>query len=182
MRSSESSSSGLCPLAFLLQDDGAIPNHPRLPLLLWRGVIDPHLSDPAAELEALFARNGWLPAWRNGIYAFPHYHSSAHEVLGIARGRARVRFGGARGVVLAVAAGDVLFIPAGVGHERLEASADLLVVGAYPKGHIPDLCSGRAEEREAARRNIAALPDPPDPLSGQPLARAWTAAGAAGDG
>ena len=45
-------------------------------------------SDPAAEIENLFADNGWGHGqWRNGIYPFVHYHSMIHEVLGIARGR-----------------------------------------------------------------------------------------------
>lgn len=117
-------------VALRLADDGSIPNHPHLPLLLWRRVVDPGNRDPAARLEAIFARHGWVPAWRNGIYPLPHYHSTAHEVLGIARGRVRFRLGGARGVELVVEAGDVVFLPAGVGHQRLERAPDLLVVGA----------------------------------------------------
>lgn len=158
------------PARFRLADDGRIPNHPRLPLLLWRRVIEPKLDDPAAALEALFARNGWMPAWRDGIWPFPHYHSTAHETLGIARGRVRVRFGGRSGPVLELGAGDVAFIPAGVGHERLAPAPDLLVVGAYPPGQRPDLCRGLPGERPIVLRRIAGLPDPPDPVRGGPLA------------
>ncbi|MGX9965636.1 hypothetical protein ACVFYP_20085 [Roseomonas sp. F4] len=48
---------------------GQIPNNARLPVLLHRGATTP--GDPAAA-EALFARHGWPPAWRNGIYDFDH--------------------------------------------------------------------------------------------------------------
>lgn len=160
---------GSAPASYRLADDGRIPNNPRLPLLLWRRVIEPGLDDPAAALEALFARNDWVPAWRDGIWPFPHYHSTAHEVLGIARGGARVRFGGAAGPVVELAAGDVAFVPAGVGHERLAPAPDLLVVGAYPPGQHPDLCRGLPGERPAVLRRIAGLPDPPDPVRGGPL-------------
>ncbi len=53
-------------------------------------------------------------------------------MLGIARGRATVEFGGPRAARLSVEAGDVVVLPAGTGHRRIEASGDLLVVGAYP--------------------------------------------------
>ena len=35
----------------------------------------------ASKCEALFARNGWLGAWVDGIYSFHHFHSTRHEVL-----------------------------------------------------------------------------------------------------
>jgi len=149
-----------------LDDDGTIPNNPRLPVLLHRGATPP--GDPEAA-EALFARNGWPPAWRDGIYPFHHYHPDAHEALAIASGRVRVQLGGERGVALDLAAGDVVVLPAGVGHRNLGASDDLLVVGAYPAGRHPRQCTGRPGEREAALPAIAALPDPPcDPVTGTP--------------
>jgi hypothetical protein len=83
------------PATWLFADDGLIPNNPALPLVIYRGAIDvAHARDPAALFEAAFACNGWGQSWRNGIYPFVHYHSMCHEVLGIARGGARVRFGG----------------------------------------------------------------------------------------
>jgi uncharacterized protein YjlB len=78
--------------------------------------------DPAAVFEELFERNGWGDSWRNGIYDYPHYHSCIHEVLGVARGHARVRFGGAKGRALKLKAGDVVIVPAGTGHERLSGT------------------------------------------------------------
>ncbi|MGH6914265.1 MAG: cupin domain-containing protein, partial [Geminicoccales bacterium] len=134
------------------------------------------LGDPAEVCEDLFAANGWTGAWRDGIYPFPHYHSTAHEVLGICRGEARVRFGGRQGVVMTVRAGDVVVIPAGVGHQNLGSSPDLLVVGAYPRGQSFDLCRGEPGERPRVLEEIArvALPDD-DPLYGQtgPLIGHW---------
>ena len=51
--------------------------------------------------------NGWgRRRWCNGIYPFLHYDSRPHEALGIARGAATVRFGGAQGQEIEVEAGD----------------------------------------------------------------------------
>ena len=103
--------------------------------------------------------NGWGGSWRNGIFPFHHYHSTSHEVLGIARGSARVRFGGEKGQTVEVAAGDVVVIPAGVGHKNEGSSPDLLVIGAYPEGRDYDLCRGepgRAAARAREHRGRAA--------------------------
>ena len=83
------------PRTIRFADDGTIPNNPTLPLIVYPAVIDlPRFPDPAAVFEALFEANGWGDTWRDGIYDYAHYHSGIHEVLGIARGQARVRFGG----------------------------------------------------------------------------------------
>ena len=118
---------------FAFADAGAIPNNPSLPLVVYKRALRfARKFDPAAVIEELFASNGWGDSWRNGIYDFDHFHTKTHEVLGIAKGRAKVRFGGETGRVLALARGDVIVIPAGTGHMRLSASDDFLVVGAYP--------------------------------------------------
>jgi len=147
-----------------------IPNHPRWPALVYHGVVAPD----AGAIERRFEANGWPPLWRDGIFAYHHFHSAGHEALGIAGGRARVRLGGPEGVDVEVAAGDVLVLPAGTGHCRLEASADLLVVGAYPPGQRGDI--QRAPATAAMTAAIAALPHPAsDPVEGPdgPLVRAW---------
>ena len=159
-----------------LEDDGRIPNNPALPLLVYRGVLALSAGDPAAECEATFARNGWTGGWRNGIYDYHHYHATTHEVLGIVRGEARVRFGGERGPLVTVREGDVVVIPAGVGHKNEGSTPDLLVVGAYPDGRDWDLCRGEPGERPRVLDNIAAVPLPgADPLHGAdgPLVRLW---------
>lgn len=164
------------PIAFRFADDGFVPNHPRWPMLVYpRAVTLPGGADPASVFEALFRSNGWGDGWRNGIFAYVHYHSRIHEVLGIARGTAEVRFGGDKGEVLNVRAGDVAILPAGTGHQRLSSSPDLLVVGAYPPFGTYDLCT-RAEQHEEALRTIPKVGRPQkDPVHGSdgPLLKAW---------
>ena len=135
-------------------DDGSIPNNPTLPLLIYEDVLDLVDVDAATTCIERFAAHGWHGAWRNGIYPFPHYHSKAHEVLGICQGEAEVRLGGQHGLVMMVKAGDALVLPAGTGHQNLGSSPDLLVVGAYPGGMDWDLCHGESSLRERERSNI----------------------------
>jgi len=160
---------------FVFADDGLIPNN-RLPLIVRRGAITPDASDPASAFERTFARNGWTGTWRNGIYDYHHYHSTAHEVLGIASGSATVRFGGEGGETVGLTAGDVAVIPAGVGHALLNGSDDLLVVGATAEGRDYDLIRDDPHAIAAARQRIAQVPlpdaDPIDGVSG-PLTKLW---------
>ena len=160
------------PLTFRFQDDGAIPNN-RLPLLVYRNALPP---DPA-RIDQAFAANQWPPAWRNGVYPFHHFHTTAHEVLGVARGEVSVLFGGPGGQVLTVKAGDVVVIPAGVAHCNQGQSDDLLIVGAYPSNAPdPDLKRGKPAEHDAALRSVQAVPLPPaDPVQGPDgaLHRLW---------
>jgi uncharacterized protein YjlB len=160
------------PLTFTFKDDGVIPNS-RLPLLVYRDAVPPD----AAAIERVFAANRWPPAWRNGVYRFHHFHSTAHEVLGVARGEVSVLFGGPGGEVLTVKAGDVVVVPAGVGHCNRGQSADLLIVGAYPdNGPGPDLRRGVPEEHDAVVRAIGAVQAPAaDPVLGVDggLRRVW---------
>lgn len=133
-------------------------------MLVYRGVAGTGTTQGCAEL---FAGHGWLGAWVDGIYAFHHFHSTAHEVLGIARGFASVLLGGPDGRRLDLAPGDVLVLPAGTGHCNAGSNADLLVVGAYPNGMWCDLRRGDPAEREEALANIAAVPPPEcDPVGG----------------
>ena len=79
---------------FMLPPNGWVPNNTRLPVLVWRGAIDPHAADLAARFEALFAQNGWPPQWRDSVFDYHHFHSTAHEALGIASGDAELILGG----------------------------------------------------------------------------------------
>ena len=143
------------PKTFLFADDGVTPNNPKLPFVVYKSAVAlDGAADPAAVFEELFAANGWGDSWRNGIYDYLHYHSQIHEVLGIARGRARVRFGGDKGQELDLAAGDVAVLPAGTGHQRLMASEDFLVVGAYPPAGTYDECRGKPDEHARALKTI----------------------------
>jgi uncharacterized protein YjlB len=165
------------PNAFRFADDGVIPNNPELPFIFYRTPVRlVGASDPAALFEELFARNGWKDSWRNGIYGYVHYHSRIHEVLGIARGRATVQFGGGKGRILKLRAGDVAILPAGTGHERLDEGRDLLVVGAYPPLGEYDVCRTSPEEHERAVRTVPKVAIPrKDPVygAGGPLTRLW---------
>jgi uncharacterized protein YjlB len=155
--------------------DADIPNNPRLPLLVYRKVL-PLDGDPAKTCLARLAGYGWTGGWRNGIYSYHHFHSSAHEVLGIVRGSAEVRFGGPGGRTLSVSAGDVVVVPAGVGHKNEGASSDLLVIGAYAGGREPDLCRGKDAAQPDMVAAIAAVPLPEsDPVVGRdgPLLERW---------
>jgi len=165
------------PRLYLFEDDGKTPNNADFPLIIYRAAVRrPRGLDSAAIYEALFAANGWKDSWRDGIYPFLHFHTHTHEVLGIARGQARMQFGGDKGRTFTVKAGDVIVVPAGTGHRRLSASDDLLVVGAYPAGGRYDEPKPGEVEPEAARKHIAAVRRPArDPVYGPDgaLAEAW---------
>jgi uncharacterized protein YjlB len=157
------------PRALAFADDGSIPNNPLLPALVYTGV-----EAAAAGADAcveLFASHGWTGAWRDGlIFPFHHFHSTAHEVLGIVSGATRVKLGGEAGEELEVRAGDVLVLPAGTGHKRLGGTDGLAVVGAYADGREWDLLRGDPAEHDGAVARIAAVPVPAaDPVTGEPI-------------
>lgn len=157
-------------LTFRFKDSGSIPNNPLLPVLLYKHA-GPPMATPgelAMWFEHEWPKHGWRPAWRWGVYEFPHYHSTAHEILGVYRGRATLRLGHTSGVTVVAAAGDVLVLPAGTAHQNLGGSADFHVVGGYPEGQDADLLRGKAGERPVADQRIANVPLPTgDPLTGQ---------------
>ena len=161
--------------AYVLADDGSIPNS-RLPLLIYPGALDLIGEDPCGAVEATLRTHGWGHGWRNGILSYHHYHSTAHEALVAYSGSARVQFGGEQGVAATVNPGDVVIIPAGVGHKNLAASADFRVIGAYPRGQAWDISATASRESARGDENIAraALPTA-DPLFGQdgPLRTYW---------
>lgn len=146
-----------------------MPNS-QLPVLVYRNA-----GAPSADgFEQLFARHGWGGSWRDGIYDFDHYHSNAHEALGIAAGQCTLQLGGATGESVSLVAGDALVLPAGTGHRRITASDDLLVVGAYPPGQERyDICRDRSPEAEL-RISKMAVPAS-DPVLGEDgaLLRLW---------
>jgi uncharacterized protein YjlB len=164
------------PRTFRFKDDGFIPNHPAWPVLLYASCVRlPPNRDPAVVVEVLFDRNGWGRSWRGGIYDFVHYHSRTHEVLAAVRGKARVQLGGPKGRVFDVKAGDVAILPAGTGHQCLDASDDFLAVGAYPPDGIYDECKN-VEQRKAAKETIRKTMRPvSDPVLGTdgPLLSLW---------
>ena len=182
----------------LLREAGTSPNNGALPLIVYRGAIEVGGEEPEAAVERHFGANGWGDGFRGDTFPFHHYHSIAHEVVGCARGTARLQFGGPGGPVVDVRAGDAVLIPAGVVHARLDDAPGYVSVGAYPPGQQPDLCvlsDGDADvsnarddteglalkvvgeaEMPAIRAAIAAVPLPgSDPLAGAggPVASLW---------
>lgn len=153
------------PTEFFFEDDGIVPNN-KLPLLYYSNVFSPRNKEGAEWLEQKFYSNNWSNSWRNGIFTYQHYHSIAHEVLGIYSGQAEVLLGGDKGKVLTISAGDIIIIPAGVGHKNM-GSEDLGVVGAYPNGMSVDIIRADKKERPRVDKNIAKVPKPnQDPLQG----------------
>jgi uncharacterized protein YjlB len=161
----------MTPEPHFFADDGDIPNS-RLPLIFYAGALAPS-ADTASAFEALFQRDGWGDGWRYTVYPFHHYHSNVHEALGVATGTAELRFGGeANGRTVTVKPGDAVLIPAGVGHKRVSASNDFLVVGAYalganPRGTERDLLREGAEDKARIRARIVQVARPAsDPVTG----------------
>ena len=167
--------SGIEPLTFVFADDGLVPNNP-MPFLVYKGAVNIGSGHPEKTIEGLFGANGWGDMWRNGVYDYLHYHATVHEALGIARGQARVRFGGNKGKEFEISAGDVAILPAGTGHQCVSASPDFSVVGAYPPGAKMHVTRPTPENHVKALKTIPAVKVPKsDPVLGKdgPLVRLW---------
>jgi uncharacterized protein YjlB len=163
------------PLTFIFEDDGLVPNNP-MPFLVYKAAVDVTNDHPEKTIEELFGANGWGAMWRNGVYDYLHYHATVHEVLGVARGHARVRFGGDEGKEFEIAAGDVAVLPAGTGHQCLSASPDFSVVGAYPPGPAMHVTRPTPENHAKALKTIPEVKLPKtDPVRGEagPLVKLW---------
>ena len=163
-------------IAHPLAASGAIPNHPRWPLLIYPGAVAISGADPAAAFEALFTRNAWPAAWRNGIYPFHHFHCDAHEALGIFSGEVTAQFGGDDGIVITARPGDVIVLPAGTGHKKLSSRGTLGIVGAYPTGQSPDMSTPLLSSVKRALAAVARVALPThDPVHGEagPLFEHW---------
>ncbi len=148
-----------------LTADRPFPNN-RLPVRLYRSAVQGH--DLAHEIESLFKSNGWGGTWRNGVFDFHHFHATAHEVLGCARGTVDVQLGGPNGQTVTLTAGDIVLLPAGTAHRNRGHSSDYLIIGAYPPGQSPDMEYGEAAQYQRVLGHIASVPLPErDPVTGE---------------
>jgi len=91
------------------------------PLLIYRSVFP---SPSASHIESHFSSvNVVTPQWRYTMYSTSHFHSTSHEVLGVAKGKAKLCFGhedNPKKVEEILTKGDVIVVPAGVAHRLLE--------------------------------------------------------------
>ena len=160
----------------VLTEEDPFPNNALLPLLLYRHacrIEEEHGGDIVREL---LETNGWGKSWIDGIYAEHHFHSTAHEVLVALAGSARVQFGGPNGVTFDFEKGDVIIIPAGVAHCRIDSADGFSCMGAYPEGQEYDIHYGKGGERPGVDENIRKVPLPEgDPVYGSdgPLVKNW---------
>jgi uncharacterized protein YjlB len=154
------------PIQLKFKDDGKIPNS-KFPLLIYKNVYSEEKADPEY-IKSHFESHNWSNSWNNGVYDYHHYHSTSHEVMGVFSGYATLQFGGEKGEQVSVEEGDVIVIPAGIGHKRISASDDFGVIGAYPNGMDYDIKKGEEDERPEADDNIKKVPLPDnDPVYGK---------------
>lgn len=155
------------PQTLFFQDNGNIPNS-RYPTLLYRGLTADGEQSLVDTLENLFGQNNWPAQWRGGVFDYHHFHSTAHEVLGVYDGAATLRLGGEQGEDIEVSAGDVIVLPAGTGHCRISASNDFAVTAGYPRGQGDwDICRS-GDNTSAVHKRIESLPRPAlDPVAGR---------------
>lgn len=153
---------------FICSENEGFPNNRNLAACILMQVFTPAHDDLASIFEQRFHQNGWPPAWRNGLFDVHHFHSTAHEALGVYSGWVEACFGGPGGVIKNARAGDVIIIPAGVSHKNVRQSADFRVVGAYPEGQRWNMKYGKTEERPQVDRDIDQVQPPLQTLfSGQ---------------
>ncbi|MGZ9097660.1 MAG: cupin domain-containing protein [Micavibrio sp.] len=164
------------PKTIHLRPDAAIPNNRALPVLIYTNILEDQTADKAVKFTKHFAENGWTGIWKNGVYDYHHFHSNAHEALGIAKGRVEIQLGGESGERIKLESGDLIVLPAGTGHKRVAGSENLVVIGAYPAGQDDyDTCRNLSECPQAEDR-ISAVPLPStDPFYGKngPLMDLW---------
>lgn len=153
----------LTPLKQLRVSSHQIPAFARLPntsiqqkpLLIYHSAFPPSTSASAIECH-LSALSVVTPQWRYTMYSTTHFHSTTHEVLVVASGKARLCFGGEKPperVENLVGAGDVILIPAGVAHRLMEdVEGGFEMVGSYPVGKGWDMCYGREGEEDSVSK------------------------------
>lgn len=124
------------------------------PLMIYKSAFPSSTS--ASAIESHMSSIGVVtPQWRYTMYSASHFHSTSHEVLGIAHGKARLCFGheeNERRVEAVLTKGDVVVMPAGVAHRLLEdLEGGFEMVGCYSTGSSWDMCYGKKGEEEKVK-------------------------------
>lgn len=154
-----------------LNENKPYPNN-SLPVLYYQNILEDVFPQGynADDVMELFENNGYMNSWTGIIKDQHHFHSNAHEVLAITHGEVTVLLGGENGEIMKVRNGDVLLLPAGVSHKRIDATENFEVVGAYPANCSEyDFQYGDASDYEAIKETIQQVPLPEtDPVTGSP--------------
>lgn len=151
-------------ITYYFENDGDIPNN-ILPVVIYKNSLQ---YMPNKNFESTFLQNGWANNWHDIILMEDHFHSNAHEVLGLKSGQARLMLGGKNGEIVSVETGDVIILPAGVGHYSVDNSVEYQFVGGYPNGADWNLhFSLKKENSQTILAEIANIPLPEkDPIFG----------------
>ena len=157
--------------AIFLKENEPYPNNP-LPVLYYENMLENALHEDytADDVIAFFVRNGYDNGWANGILAEHHFHSTTHEALACTKGEVTVQLGGPNAAFYTLRKGDVILLPAGTGHKKLNASENFEIVGAYPKnGSEYDMQYGHASDYDSILATVADVPKPlTDPVTNSP--------------
>ena len=156
--------------AFMSKPEGRIPNS-RFPLLVHRAAI---AGGGVEAVKERFRQNGWGNNWQYpGVYEYAHFHSTSHECLGCAAGWMEIHLSVEGWKKLRIKAGDVIVMPAGVSHEMVGHSSDVMMCGGYAGGRDWDNIQEAyltPELYRAACKRIMMLPVPDkDPATGLTL-------------
>lgn len=153
-----------------LQENKPFPNN-KLPVVLYKKALDEIFKQKEYSGEAVLSfleKHDYSNGWINGILSEHHFHSIAHEVLACISGSARVQLGGPESETITFTQGDVVFLPAGTAHKKIESTEDFIIVGAYPNGDSYDMRYGENSEYDEVKENIIRVPKPElDPVTGQ---------------
>ena len=135
---------------------GRLPNTSiqKKPLMIYHSAFEKSAS--ASTIEDHLTSVGVVsPQWRYTMFSQSHFHSTTHEVLCVAQGKANLCFGGEENpkkVETVVEKGDVMVVPAGVAHHLLEdIGGGFSMVGSYPIGKSWDMCYGHEGEEDQVK-------------------------------
>ena len=154
-----------------LKESKPYPNN-KLPALYYENVLESILGESYSgqDVMRLLQQNGYTNTWSNGILNQHHFHSIAHEALACTLGELRVQLGGEDEIILTVRKGDVLLLPAGTAHKKLEATEEHEIIGGYPLNQPDyDFQYGDASDYEAIKEKVAQVELPhTDPITDFP--------------